>query len=245
MGRLVVDGDDKTLMAVRQLLKGHPTLTVRDLSLQERAADDQQALRAPDARHEKMPIWCLRPSELHANTALPALERHRNKEELHLFTDGSASGNPGPCGMAVVAYDARQPKKGTVGFGWGHPGPHTSNQAELSAFVSAMHYALIRGSASVTISTDSQYISANLPRFEERRARNTLSTVKNAPQWMALLSAKDALAAAQISFCCHWIRGHDGTLNNERADRLAVMARKQNVYLREDYCVADTGEGQA
>jgi ribonuclease HI len=134
--------------------------------------------------------------------------------DVQIFTDGACSGNPGPGGWgAIIRYGKREKElKG------GEP-LTTNNRMELMAAISALE-ALTR-SCSVDLYTDSNYLRDGITKWIHTWRRNGWRTaekkpVKNAELWQRL---DQALGKHRIQW--HWVRGHAGHVENERADALA------------------------
>lgn len=136
---------------------------------------------------------------------------------VEIYTDGACSGNPGPGGWgAVLRYG--QHEKDLHG---GDPGPTTNNRMELMAPIRALE-SLTRPSV-VRIYTDSTYVRNGVTSWMAKWKRNGWQTaakqpVKNADLWRRL---DEAAAPHQVEW--HWVKGHAGHVDNERADRLAVL----------------------
>jgi ribonuclease HI len=134
--------------------------------------------------------------------------------DVEIFTDGACRGNPGPGGWgAILRYRDREKEL----FG-GEPST-TNNRMELTAVIRALE-ALKRPSR-VRLYTDSQYVQKGISEWIHAWKRKGWKTadrkdVKNADLWRSL----DALAA-QHEVEWHWVRGHAGHVENERADELA------------------------
>jgi ribonuclease HI len=131
-----------------------------------------------------------------------------------IHTDGACSGNPGPGGWgAVLRYGGHEKElKG------GEP-LTTNNRMELTAAIMALE--TLNRAASVEIHTDSQYVKDGISKWIHGWKRNGWKTsdkkpVKNAELWQRL---DLALQRHQVSW--HWVRGHAGHDDNERADELA------------------------
>jgi ribonuclease HI len=133
---------------------------------------------------------------------------------VHIYTDGACKGNPGPGGWgALMRYGAHEKEL----FG-GEPRT-TNNRMELTAVIRALQ-ALNRPSQ-VAVHTDSQYvqkgISEWLPAWKARGWKTAdRKPVKNDDLWREL----DVLAARH-EVRWHWVKGHAGHPENERADALA------------------------
>src|SRR5213592_756092 len=151
---------------------------------------------------------------------------NRGMSEPHvvIHTDGACSGNPGPGGWgAILAFGDREKElKG----GEAHT---TNNRMELMAAISALE-ALNRPCV-VDLTTDSQYVRQGITGWIHGWKRNGWRTadkkpVKNVELWQRL---DTALKPHQVRW--HWIKGHAGHAENERADQLAregvAMARLQ------------------
>lgn len=139
--------------------------------------------------------------------------------ELFAWTDGACSGNPGPGGWGVLmrAIEAGQVVKERELSGGA--GDTTNNRMELLAAIHALEV-LARESA-ITITTDSAYVKNGVESWIHGWKRNGWKTadkkpVKNADLWQQL----DALAQ-NFSVSWHWVKGHAGHPENERADQLA------------------------
>jgi ribonuclease HI len=137
-------------------------------------------------------------------------------EPVRIYADGACKGNPGPGGWgAILKYNGHEKEL----FG-GEP-QTTNNRMELTAVIRALE-ALKRPSV-VEVYTDSQYvqkgISEWLPDWKRRGWRTAdKKPVKNLELWQAL----ERLAGLhRIDW--HWVRGHAGHPENERADRLANL----------------------
>jgi len=136
---------------------------------------------------------------------------------VELFTDGACKGNPGPGGWgALLRYgDAEKELYG------GEP-QTTNNRMELMAVISGLEE--LTRPTRVKITTDSQYVKNGISQWIHAWKRNGWLTaarkpVKNVDLWQRL----DALVAGhEVEW--HWVRGHTGHPENERADGLANRA---------------------
>jgi len=131
-----------------------------------------------------------------------------------IHTDGACSGNPGPGGWgAILDYN------GTRKELFGGEANTTNNRMELKAAIEALN-ALTRPCA-VAMHVDSQYVKDGITKWIHGWKKNGWKTadkkpVKNVELWQAL---DEAIKRHQISW--HWVKGHDGNPDNERADELA------------------------
>ena len=140
-----------------------------------------------------------------------------SNDVVEIFTDGACSGNPGPGGWgAILRFRGEQKELA------GGERDTTNNRMELMAAIAALE-ALKRPSR-VEITTDSTYVKDGITRWIHGWKKNGWKTsakkpVKNQDLWQRL---DQALAAHQVEW--HWVRGHDGHPENERADALARQA---------------------
>jgi ribonuclease HI len=135
-------------------------------------------------------------------------------EAVEIFTDGACSGNPGPGGWgAILRYKGHEKELS------GAEAPTTNNRMEMMAAIAAIE-ALTRPS-DVRLYTDSQYLSDGITKYlPQWKARGWKTAdkkpVKNIDLWLRL---EAALKPHTVAW--HWVRGHAGHPENERADELA------------------------
>jgi ribonuclease HI len=137
-----------------------------------------------------------------------------SEQRVTIYTDGACSGNPGPGGWGAILTLGDHTKE--LMGGEAHT---TNNRMELMAAISALE-ALTRG-CSVDLYTDSNYLRDGITKWIHGWRRNGWRTadkkpVKNAELWQRL---DRALERHRIQW--HWVRGHAGHAENERADALA------------------------
>jgi ribonuclease HI len=141
----------------------------------------------------------------------------KDKDVVEIFTDGACSGNPGPGGWgAILRY------KGVEKELSGGEDATTNNRMELMAAIAALE-ALTRPSR-VHLTTDSQYVRDGITRWiHDWKLRGWKTAdrkpVKNIELWKRL---EAAIERHKIEW--HWVRGHSGHAENERADELARKA---------------------
>jgi ribonuclease HI len=131
-----------------------------------------------------------------------------------IWTDGACSGNPGPGGWGVVLVwngHERELKGGEADT--------TNNRMELTAAAVALE--TLTRSSEVDLYTDSQYVRGGITEWLANWKQNNWRTadrkpVKNVDLWQRLDAARE-----RHDVTWHWVRGHDGTEGNERADQLA------------------------
>jgi ribonuclease HI len=131
-----------------------------------------------------------------------------------IYTDGACSGNPGPGGWGAILVYGEHRKELSGGEAL-----TTNNRMELMAAIQALE-ALKRPSV-IELHTDSAYLKNGITGWIHGWRRNGWKTadkkpVKNAELWQRLDAARQR---HEISW--HWVKGHAGHPENERADELA------------------------
>ena len=138
-------------------------------------------------------------------------------KRVEIFTDGACSGNPGPGGWgAILRFNGRERELS------GGEAMTTNNRMELAAAINALE--ALKEPCQVDLYTDSNYVRNGISGWIEGWKRNGWKTadrkpVKNVELWKAL---DEARRRHQVAW--HWIRGHAGHRENERADELARLA---------------------
>ncbi len=138
-------------------------------------------------------------------------------DAIVIHTDGACRGNPGPGGWgAILRY------RGVEKTLKGGDAATTNNRMELLGAIHALE-ALTRPSR-VELHTDSQYVQKGIAEWLPGWIRRGWRTadgkpVKNSDLWQRLQAA-----AAPHRVQWHWVRGHAGHVDNERADALANAA---------------------
>lgn len=133
---------------------------------------------------------------------------------IEIYTDGACSGNPGPGGWgALLRWNGHEKEL------CGGEAETTNNRMEMMAVIKALE--ALKGSSRVALYTDSKYVMQGITEWLEgwkARGWKTASKkpVKNVDLWQEI---DVAIARHDITF--HWVKGHDGHPENERADELA------------------------
>ncbi|HCS92151.1 MAG: ribonuclease HI [Thiohalocapsa sp. PB-PSB1] len=135
-------------------------------------------------------------------------------DAVEIFTDGACKGNPGPGGWGALLRFGKHEKELCGG-----EQQTTNNRMELMAVIQGLE-ALTRPCV-VDLSVDSRYVRDGVESWMARWKRNGWMTrkrepVKNQDLWQRLDAA---LAAHSVRW--HWVKGHSGHAENERADQLA------------------------
>lgn len=136
-------------------------------------------------------------------------------DEIQIFTDGACSGNPGPGGWAYIMRWKNHEKKNS-----GCSKHTTNNIMELSAVVEAFE-TILRPVSRIAIYSDSQYVVRGINEWLESWKKRNFTNIKNPELWHKLdeLINKKADIVDAI-----WVRGHNGHLENEEVDKMAVEA---------------------
>ena len=140
--------------------------------------------------------------------------------KVEIFTDGACKGNPGPGGWGAIIRAGDNEKE----LSGGEP-LTTNNRMEMLAAIRALQ--ALKRPCEVVLHTDSIYLRDGITKWIHGWRRNGWKTadrkpVKNAELWQELL---DAAEPHQVEW--HWVKGHAGHPENERADKLACDAALQ------------------
>jgi len=133
---------------------------------------------------------------------------------VDIYTDGACRGNPGPGGWgAFLRYDGHEKEL------YGGERETTNNRMELMAAIMALES--LSRPCKVRLTTDSEYVKNGISEWMvawKQRGWRTANKkpVKNRELWERL----DA-AVQRHDVEWHWVRGHSGHPENERADQLA------------------------
>jgi ribonuclease HI len=133
---------------------------------------------------------------------------------IKIYTDGAAQGNPGPGGYGVILRFNKYEKELSEGFRM-----TTNNRMELLAVIRGLE-AIKKDGIPVTIYSDSQYVvkaveEGWLWNWEKKNFKDKA----NVDLWKRYIPLHKKYRPKFV-----WVRGHAGHIENERCDRLAVMA---------------------
>lgn len=136
------------------------------------------------------------------------------KPLVEVFADGACSGNPGVGGYGIILRSGEKSKELS-----GCADMTTNNRMELLGVITALE--TLKTPCRVKITTDSNYIVKGMTEWIHGWIKNSWKTsqkkdVLNRDLWERLMKAS---APHDIEW--HWIKGHNGHIENERCDRLA------------------------
>ena len=141
--------------------------------------------------------------------------------DVVIYTDGGADPNPGPGGWGAVLLHPPSGRSEELSGGEAHS---TNNRMELTAAIHALE--ALQRRCQVELHTDSQYLRRGitewLPGWIARGWRRKDGELQNEDLWRRL-----AAAAERHDIRWRWVKGHAGQVHNERADRLAAAAIRQ------------------
>jgi len=138
----------------------------------------------------------------------------QESDGVEIFTDGACSGNPGPGGWgAVLRWRGHEKEL------FGGEADTTNNRMELMSVIEALKS--LRRPMVVDVYTDSTYVQKGMTEWLQGWKRKQWKTagnkpVKNADLWQLL-----DVQASRHEVRWHWVKGHAGHPENERADALA------------------------
>jgi len=133
---------------------------------------------------------------------------------VSVWTDGACSGNPGPGGWGVLLRFGTTEKEL-----FGGSEDTTNNRMELQAAIEALR--ALKRSCIIDLYTDSQYVRGGITGWIHGWKKNGWKTanrkpVKNSELWREL---DEEMKHHNVEW--HWVKGHAGVPENEKADELA------------------------
>jgi ribonuclease HI len=135
---------------------------------------------------------------------------------IEIYTDGACSGNPGPGGFgALLRHGAKE--RTIMG---GEPAT-TNNRMELMAAIAALE--ALKRPCEIQLYTDSGYLRGGITSWIKNWKKNGWRTSDNKPVKNADLWERLERAAAPHQITWHWVKAHNGHIENERADALARL----------------------
>ena len=133
---------------------------------------------------------------------------------IKIFTDGSSKGNPGPGGYGIVLKYKDKVKEISEGYR-----KTTNNRMELLAVIVALE-SLKTNKHPIEVYSDSKYVIDSITKgwvfsWEKKGFKGN----KNPDLWRRYLKVH-----SDFDITYHWVKGHNGHIENERCDVLAVEA---------------------
>ncbi len=144
----------------------------------------------------------------------------KSNQIVEIFTDGACSGNPGPGGWgAILRFGAVEKELN------GSEEHTTNNRMELMAAIRAIE--AVKRPCEIHLHTDSEYLRQGITTWIHSWKKRGWKTadkkpVKNVDLWQRL---EAAIETHDVKW--HWVKGHSGHVENERADELARLAIQQ------------------
>lgn len=135
-------------------------------------------------------------------------------KEVTIYTDGACSGNPGPGGWGALLRFGDVEKELCGG-----EAETTNNRMELRAAIESLN--AIKFRCKIDLHTDSSYVKNGITQWLAGWKAKGWKTaakkpVKNQDLWVALDEAR-----LRHDLSWHWVKGHAGHPDNEKADELA------------------------
>ena len=142
--------------------------------------------------------------------------------KISICTDGACSGNPGIGGWGVVIL---VPGDDPVHLNGGSNNT-TNNQMELTATIEGLQY--FKESKQILIITDSKYVINGIESWIKNWKKNGWKTASKKPVKNKDLWEKLDKEITKHTIEWHWVKGHAGNDNNEKADYLARRFIEEN-----------------
>jgi len=133
---------------------------------------------------------------------------------IHIYTDGSARGNPGPGGYGAILISGNHRKEISQGFRM-----TTNNRMELLSVIAALE-ALKKEGEEVIVFSDSKYVVDSVEKgWLFGWVKKNFQGKKNSDLWKRFLIIYER---HKVKF--RWVKGHNSHPENERCDEMAVAA---------------------
>jgi ribonuclease HI len=142
------------------------------------------------------------------------MAENKGERSVDIYADGACKGNPGPGGWGAILRSGGREQEI-----FGGEAQTTNNRMELTAVIEAL--SALKQASKVRVYTDSQYVQKGISEWIHNWKRRGWLTadkkpVKNADLWRRL---DDVASGHEVEW--HWVKGHAGHPENERADALA------------------------
>lgn len=139
-------------------------------------------------------------------------------KKIELYTDGACSGNPGHGGWGyILKY------KSAVKEAFGGCAETTNNQMELTAVIEGLK--ALKEPCEIDLYTDSRYVLDGCQKWLASWKKNNWKKADKKPVLNQNLWIILDEYLQQHNIVWHWVKGHAGHPENERADTLACQGR--------------------
>ena len=150
--------------------------------------------------------------------------------KYYAYTDGSSRGNPGPSGWATIVMNDDKVREYN-----GYFEKATNNQMEMYGVLYALNFALSNlnkkdtDEDSIEIGSDSQYVVKGCNEWvygwvKNKWINSQKKEVMNKDMWQDIWKAINDMKFKKIDFKIVHVKGHNGHIHNERADKLCTAA---------------------
>jgi ribonuclease HI len=144
---------------------------------------------------------------------------------IHVYTDGSSRGNPGPGGYGVILKYYNHSKELSQGYR-----KTTNNRMELLGVIIGLE-SLKDICQEVTVYSDSKYVVDAVEKGWLRSwIKIDFKEKKNPDLWKRFWIVYQK---HRVRFC--WVKGHAGHPENERCDELALTSSHKHLLVDEYY----------
>ena len=136
-------------------------------------------------------------------------------QEITMYTDGAARGNPGRGGFGTILMAGNKRKELAQGFRM-----TTNNRMELMAVIEGLK-AMKKPGYTITIYSDSQYVVKAIKEgwLKKWIATNFAGGKKNKDLWLQYHTLAQEHTIKMV-----WVKGHADNPYNNRCDELATAA---------------------
>ncbi|WP_185853451.1 ribonuclease HI [Blattabacterium cuenoti] len=148
-------------------------------------------------------------------------------KKIHIYTDGSSKGNPGPGGYGVfIETIGNSYNRKIISEGFRYT---TNNRMELLAVIVGLEE-IKKKKQNIVVFTDSKYVVNPIQNnWIYKWKKNNFFNKKNVDLWKKFL---DLFYEQFIVF--QWIKSHNNHYINDYCDKLSVEASKRKI-LKIDY----------
>ena len=148
------------------------------------------------------------------------------KYDVHIYTDGSAKGNPGKGGFGVIMEMVDRDYKKEISEGFRYT---TNNRMELLGVITGLEH--LKKHTKVLITSDSKYVVDSVEKgWVFNWEKSNFVGKKNPDLWKRFLEVYNK---HDVDF--KWVKGHNSHPQNERCDVLAVSAGSKSILLVDEY----------